>query len=163
MQLLFLLTFSGILTVWFMRGLLNPYINVTFAIIRCAIESTLTLFFKPISVVSNSIEQKITKPIRRITNSIHIPKPLKALFYLCCGVGIFYADQKYGKTMFNLDETIRFYQVAIMNKSYWVSEYAIWVGGFCIGLASLYILVEIFRGLNKLLDHPIGITVVVLK
>jgi hypothetical protein len=161
--LLFVLTATGIATVWFAQGLLNPFIHIVLSIIACALEIVLTFFFGWIGKLSNVIEAKITKSIRRAIDRIHIPRLIKALMYFLVGTTVFILDYLYGKILFNYDETIPFYHYYFFGKSYWMSSYAIIIGGFFILVSAMYVLGVILRGLNKLLDRPIRVSIVVQK
>ena len=163
MQILFIMGGGLFLTWWFLQGLLNPFIHAVLAILKTALVAILTLFFNVINSLSNVIYAKITKPVRKVTRRIHLPDLAKASIYLLIGAVVFYVDQLYGKRLFEVNETIPFYPIGIMDKSYWVSGYAFWTGGFSLFLASWNILKVILGSLNLLLDHPMRISIVVQK
>lgn len=153
MKLLFVFTGLTVLTLWFAEGLLNPFIKAAASIIFTALLVLFKFFFGWIGIVL----VKITKPFR----NIHFPPFVKALLYFLFGAMFFVLDQIYGKQLFELDETILFYHVHIGGWSFWISKYAIMIGGFFIFISACYMIGIILRGLNKLLDHPVHISIVI--
>ena len=158
LSLLFLLTGTGIVTLLFASGRLNPFLDIVFAIIKCAIEAVLRLLFGWIGRVSHKIEEKIITPIRK---NVHIPLLIMAEVSLLIGSLVFYLDHIYEKRIFEADESVRFYHVKFLGGTYWVTQTALFIGGFFIGLFVLYVLKMILRGLNRLLDHPVHISITV--
>lgn len=144
-QLLFLLTATAIVTWWYILELLNPFIKNAFAIITCALDVILTFF------------------LRRIKQRIHMPPLIKALFYLMFGTAVFIFDHIYGVKLFESDETNVFYHINFQGTTYWISQLGVIIGGFLISLGALYVFKETLKGLNKLLDRSISISIVVLK
>lgn len=161
-QMLFIFGAGAFLTWWFLLGLLNPFINASLAIIKCALEVILTFFFSCISALSNEIERRITLPIRRIKQRIHIHPLIKAGFYLTIGFSVFVLDHFYATKIYAEDET-KFYDFVIGGNKYWVTEEALSIGGFFIFIGSLYLVGVVLRALNQLLDHPIRISIVLQK
>lgn len=148
-ELLFVFGAAAFLTRWFLLGLLNPFIEATVSIIMTAIMVILTFLFGWIGKL----------PMWRL----HFPPVVKMFIYFFIGASVFYLDHIFGKQLFELDETIPYYPVSIHGVSLWVSGYAYTIGGFFIFLSACYLVGIILRGLNRLLDHPMRITVVINK
>lgn len=161
-QMLFIFGAAAFLTWWFLLGLLNPFINACLAIIKCALEVILTFFFSGISALSNKIERRITFPIRRIKQRIHIHPIIKAGFYLTIGFSIFVLDHFYATKIYAEDET-KFYNFILQGKTYWITEEALSIGGFFIFIGTLYLAGVVLKALNQLLDRPIRISIVLQK
>jgi len=157
-QMLFVFTISGILTWAFLKKLLNPFINAVLAILACTFDVLLTFFFGPIGWAGNKIDKHISGPIRKATIKIHVPTLVKALIYAVLGVAVFALDHVYGVRIFQSDESFAMYPIEINGVKFWVSEVALWIGGFFIGLSILYTVNEILRGLNRLLDRTVQIS-----
>ena len=136
-QLVFLLTLSAILTWWFLKGLLNPFIKAALAILAGAINILLTFFFRPTSRIL-----------------------LKALFYTIFGITVFAIDHRYGTRLFETNETLAYVPMEIYEITFWVSQPALWIGGFSLGLSVLYIGNELMKWLNHLLDRTLCISIV---
>lgn len=158
MKLLFVLTATGIATVWFAQGLLNPFVKAVFSIVVCALDILFTFFFGRIGKLSNVIENKITKPYRKI----HFPPLFKALLYFSVGVLIWVLDNKYATSLYAEDQAT-FYPFVITGKKYWITENGFFIGGFFVFLSAMYVLGVVLRALNKLLNQPIQISIVVNK
>lgn len=141
-------------------GLLNPLIDAVLAITGTALVAILTVFFMVIGKLSNALDTSIFAPIRNTIRRIHIPVGIKIIFFLLLGSLIVTADHFYGKRFSQSDETIQFYQIVILDRSFWISQIALLFGGFFICLAMLYILGLILKVVNNLLDRRIRLTIV---
>ncbi len=160
-RLLLIITFSLFFTYWFLLGLLTPLIDAVIAIVATAFVAILTVFFGYIGRLSDAIHNIIVNPVRSIIQKI--PISFKIVCYLLLGLGIFAGDQRFGKQLFEFDETIQFYRLSIEGQSYWVSLYALVLSGFFIGMAALYSIGVIWKALKFILDQPIRIFIVVHK
>lgn len=147
--LLFIITATGVVTYWFILGLLNTFIKNSFSIIGCAFSVLLTFFF-------SCLNRFFIKPVRKIIQSIHIPLGIKIVFYLLIGIGIFVLDHMYGTTFYEMDETT-FHHFLFQGKTYWITEQALYIGGFFIGLGLFLTLVQFLKALFTFLDKPISL------
>jgi hypothetical protein len=161
--LVFLLTATGITTVWFSQGLLNQFLKNVLSIVACALDILFSFFFGYINKLSNVIDNRVTKPVRRVKSRIHIPRIVKALIYFLLGTGIFILDYFYGKALFNADETIPFYHVSALGRSYWISEYATILGGIFIFLGAINLLGVLLKALFTFLDYPVSISIAIFR
>ena len=162
MQTLFVCTASAFLTWWFLLGLLNPFIDSALAIIKCALYVILSFIFGGITGIYDALGEKIIHPIRRIFRPVHVPPLVKALIFFMLGALIFVLDHIYGTKIYAEDETI-FYHIVFLEKTYWITQAGLVIGGFFIGLAALYLLNEMWKGINKLLSHTIRVSVVIRR
>lgn len=158
---LYVLVCGAVVTKWFLSGLLNPFIDAALVIIKCAIESTLAVFFWPINTINKRVDKYIRLPIQKFIRSI--PEWIKTCIYLLLGIYIFFLDQKYGTKIFNLDETTPFVQIHVWEKPYWVSFYAIVGCGWFFLLVGLRILGVIFNWIGKLLDKNIKLDILIYR
>lgn len=163
MLLLFTFTFSAIIAWAFIHKLLNPFIDAILAILGCAFEIIVTFLMLPISWTAKKIDIYISQPIHRLKKRIHIPVIVTAGFYACIGIGILLLDHKYSIQLFAYNETFPIYPIQIHGMKFWVSEYALWAGGFCFLFSSFYLLEEILKILNKLLDHTVNLNIIFYK
>lgn len=159
MQILFVLTLSGILTWAFLKKLLNPIIDAALAILGCAIETILTFLMIPVGWTANRIEKHITVPVHNVTKRIHIPAIIKALVWALAAGIVLYMDQKYGKSWFTSDETFAMYPITVDETKFWVSELALWSGGFCLFLSAIYILDVVIAAFNAVFDRTIQLDI----
>lgn len=159
---LFLLTAQAFVIWWFLLGLLNPFIDSAAAIVKCAFSTVFFFFFDPIMKLINKLNRKILKPIHHTIQQIHIPKVMKAVFYLSFGIGIVILDQLYATKIFAEDETT-FYDIVFQGKKYWITQVALLWGGIFFGLGALYAIDLILSGIYKLFDRRIRVSIVVHK
>jgi hypothetical protein len=162
-QILFILTLGLILTWWFLNGLLNPFIDAVIAIVKCAVTVIFSALFESINKATKIYDANITQQIQKFKNRHQLSTLAKALIFFSFGVAVLILDQIYGRKFFNYDETIPFYPIIIQNHTYWISKYALLFGGCFIGISSLYFIGEILSKINKLLNHPIRISIVIYK
>ena len=158
---LYAFTALTIVSIWFAFGYLTPFLNAVGAIIRCAIESTLTVFFWPINAINKTIDKRIRLPIQKFRK--RIPPWIITCWYLLLSVSIFGLDQIWGTRIFNLDETTPFYPVDIMKKQYWISFYAIVFGGWFMLLVVLRVLGVIFNWIGRLLDKNFKLNILIYR
>lgn len=161
-QMLFLFAGTGIVTYWFYLRLLNPFIDAAIAIMMCALYVILSFFFGSVEKVYNLVKRKTVDPIRNIIQRIHIPLLVKVFIYFIIGVGIFVLDQLYGTKIYEADETT-FYHVLFRGTTYWITQAGLIIGGFFIGLATLIVIIELWKAIDNLLSRPIRISVVIQK
>jgi hypothetical protein len=145
MQMLFIFGAGAFLTWWFYLGLLNPYINAMGAIIKCAITAFFTL---------------LINPLRPIIQRIHIPTLGKAAVFFLLGASILVWDHFYATKIYAEDQAV-FYDFIIFGKKYWVMSVSLAYSGIFLFVGSLYLVTAILRMLNKLLDHPMQISIVI--
>lgn len=112
--------------------------------------------------LNKSIEKTIIRPIHHAVQQIHIPKMMKAVFYMSLGVAIVILDQLYATKIFAEDE-ITFYNIVFRGKKYWITQVASIWGGIFFGLGALYAIDLILSGINKLLDRRVRLSIVVHK
>ena len=153
--------FTLLITYWFLPGRLNPMIDAGIGIAKIAVHAMLTVLFGAMSLWIEGIEKHIAKPIRRIIQKIHIPFGVIVACSLILGLSVVALDHQYGRQLFLSDETIPFYHITIMEQSYWISWYALSIGGFLIGYSLLAILLAILEGVLSLLNQPVRISVIV--
>jgi len=153
-KLLFLFGGASFLLWWFLKGLLNPFIEAAVAIVMTAVVTIAGFFLDPVIAITRAI----LRPIRRILTPVWVKIPV----YLILGAGIFVLDHYYNTKVFAEDETT-FYRLVIADRVFWVTSIAFWSGSFLLLLSAWYILKVILRGLNRLLDRPIHISVIVQK
>lgn len=158
--LLYLLTATGIVTVWFATGRLNDFIDAAKAICYCAVNGFLTLLIIGINATSAVIEKKITKPLRK---HVHIRPFIGAEIYLLIGLTILLIDQFYGKNAFASDETIGFYHVEFIGQTLWITQPAAWGAGIFLAMGLWYFIKLAFLALDRLLDRQIRISIVVRR
>lgn len=165
MLFLYVLTLSSILTWAFLHKHLNPFINTAFAILGCALEIIVTFFMLPISWFGKKIDTHLTKPIGKLKKRIHIRIPafVKAVFCALLAAGVFLLDHMYNKYVFATDETLIMYPIKINGVIFWVSEMALWIGGFLVVMSLLYIVGEILMFLNRLLDHTMKLRITIYR
>jgi len=84
------------------------------------------------------------------------------LFYLLLGALIFVLDHVYGTVIYAEDETT-FYHVFFQGTTYWITKAGLTIGGLFVGLGLLYLLNEILKGIHRLLNRTVRISVVVFK
>ncbi len=154
MQLLYILTLSAILTWLFLNQKLNAFINAVFSIVGTALA---VIIGSCISLVSRTLNvlfgpTPIFPPLR-------IPIFVKALICFLLGIAVLYIDHVYGARWFSADETIPFYKMDVADHVFWVSAYALSIGGFCIGLGSFYLVTPPVRAINALLSRPFQISI----
>ncbi len=159
-QMMFLFAGTAFVTWWFLLGILNPFIDAALAIIGCALEIILTFFFGYISKASNVIEKKITNPVRSVTKRIHIPSLVVATIYFLIGAAVFVLDHFYATKIYAEDATT-FYPFIFQGTKYWATKEALQFGGFFMFLSACYALGVLLRGLDKLLNRQIRISIVI--
>lgn len=159
-QFLYLLSLSAILTWLFLTQRLNPFINAALSILGFALELFVDLCFRPIGWAGTRIEKHVTNPVRSVTKRIHIHPLVKALLYATLGIGVFALDHKYAIEIFKSDETFAMYPMEINGMKFWVSEAALWIGGFFIGVSALYTVGWVLKALNRLLDRTVRFNIV---
>lgn len=158
---LYIFVSCAAVTIWFSKGLLNPFIDAVGAITRCAIESTLTVFFWPINAINKTIDKRIRLPIQKFHK--RIPPWIVTCWYLLLGISIFGLDQIWGTRIFNVDETTPFYPIDIMKKQYWISFYAITFGGWFMLLVVLRVLGSILSWTVRLLDKNFKLNILIYR
>lgn len=163
MVMLFVFTAVTIITLWFAEGLLNPYIEVVLEILKYILDIILTPFFGFINWAGKKLDIHIRNPIQKAINKIHIPILMKALIYAILGSTVFALDHAYGIRIFQSDESFAMYPIEINGVKFWVSQIALWLGGFFIGLALLYTLSEAMKVLNRLLDRRIQLNILIYR
>lgn len=160
--ILFIAGASSFLTWWLLLGLLNPYIDAILGILKCAFGVLLNFLADGIFKLVFLINRILVKPIRKMIQKIHIPTVIKGVIFLALGISIFALDHFYATKIYAEDQTT-FYDFIIFGKKYWVTQVALMYGGIFIFLASLYFLKVILQLLNKMLDHPLDISIVFYK
>ncbi|MFZ2025421.1 MAG: hypothetical protein WAV51_04005 [Microgenomates group bacterium] len=155
LTLAMLLTGTAILTVLFSKGYLNTLISNILRIIKSAI-------IIPISSFISFIHTFFIKPIIKIIRRIHLPLGIKIVLYFLIGIGILTLDHFYGTTLFEADETT-FYHFIFQGTTYWVTQEALIIGGFFLGIGVFLLLMEILEGINKILSTPIHISIIIKK
>lgn len=161
MQMLFICTAAAIVTSWFLKGLLNPFINALLAIVKCAIESILTVFFRPISALSNAIDKRIRLPIQTFMK--RIPTWIHMCGYIVVAIGIIALDQKYLLQIFNYDETMPYYPIYVFEKKYWISLVAIVGAGYCLMVPAFVTISAVMRWFGRLLDKDFQVNILIYK
>ena len=158
---LYILVSCAAVTIWFSMGLLNPFINTVVAITKCAIESTLTVFFWPITRLSNFIDKRIRLPIRKFKQRFSFKMITRIYFTL--GILILYIDHLLATRIFNVDETALYFPIFIYEKTYWVSLYALLASGWLIFAAELRFVGQIFTWFGNLFDKDIKLNILIYK
>ena len=156
MIMLFVFTAVTIITVWFAEGRLNSFLDVTFSILKYVILAKLTKYFNYIAKVSDVIDSNVTKPIHDAIT--RIPTYAKTIIYLLLGISIILLDHQYGKALFTTDETIPFYNINFQNREYWISLYALAIGGFFLVLAMLRVTSALLSWLLNFFDRTIHLS-----
>lgn len=110
--------------------------------------------------LNKSIEKTIIRPIHHAVQQIHIPKMMKAIFYLSLGIGIVILDQLYATKILAEDQA-EFYNIVFRGKKYWITQVALLWGGIFFGLGTLYAIDLILSGINKLLDRSVRVSIIV--
>lgn len=154
--MLFLFTLGGILTWAFLHHLLTPFINATLAILGATLEVMVSFAMLPIALAANRIDTRIRQPIARFKKRHPIPRVINAMFYALLGIGVFMLDHRYNEALFAADETFVLHPMQIGDVKFWVSEIALMIGGSLAGISLLYVVAEILRVLNRLLDHTVA-------
>ncbi len=152
LELLAILVAGSFITYWFLKGLLNPFIEAVVSIVVTCVITVVTFFLTPLIKTGQLIKQLIDK----------IPLYIKGVLYVVIGSGVFVFDHYYNTKIFAEDQAT-FYPIGIMNKTYWVTETALWIGGFFLLLASSIVLKGIGSLFNYLFDRPIRITFKIYK
>jgi hypothetical protein len=151
-KLLFLLTGTGIVTYWFIQGLLNSFIEAAVSIVITGIFTVVSFFLTPFL--------KLGQAIMRFFDRIALP--LKATFYLIIGCGVFVLDHYYNTKIFAEDQTT-FYKIGIMEQTYWVTDIACWVGGLFLLLFGIIALKGIVKLFNYIFDRTIHISLLIYR
>lgn len=154
MQILFIFGAGAFLTWWFLKGLLNPFLEAAFSIVITGLFVVVSFFLNPFISLARSVTHFLRKIFR--------PVWVKIIVYSFLGIGIIVLDHFYATTIYAEDETV-FYHYIILGKTYWITQAAFRIGGFFLFLDAIYILDVILKGLNKLLNHPMRISIVVQK
>lgn len=165
MLFLYVLTLSSILTWAFLHKYLNPFINAALAILGCALEIMVTFIMLPVSWIGRKIDTHVAQPMDKLKKRIYIRIPafVKAVFSALLAVGVFLLDHMYNKYVFATDETLIMYPMKINGVIFWVSEMALWIGGFLLGMSFLYIAGEILMFLNRLLDRTMKLHITIYR
>jgi len=152
LEILAIFVAGSFITYWFLNGLLNPFIEAVVDIVITCITTVSAFFLTPLIKTGQRIKQLINK----------IPLYIKGVLYVFIGSGVFVFDHYYNTKIFAEDQAT-FYPIGIMNKTYWVTETALWIGGFFLLLASYIVLKGIGSLFTYLFDRSIRITFKVYK
>jgi hypothetical protein len=158
---LYVLVCGATVTIWFLNGLLNPFIDAVLAINKCAIDSILTLFFRPIHKLSDAIDKRIRLPIQAFIK--RVPTWVHMCGYIVVAIGIIALDQKYLLQIFNYDETMPYYPIHVFEKKYWISLVAIVGAGYCLMIPVFVTISAVMRWIGKLLDKDFQINILIYK
>lgn len=152
MQMLFIFGAGAFLTWWFLQGLLNPFIKAAVGIVVTGLFVVVSFFISPILWV--------VRLIYRFIQQIFAPVWVKISVFILIGVSIFILDHFYNIKIYAEDQTT-FYHIIFLNKTYWITLQAIEIGGFFLFLASIYLLGEILKGLDWILNRMINISIII--
>jgi len=150
-----LLVGTAIACYWLLHGLLNPFVDASLSIIKTALLVLLKFLFLSIGWVLKPFE-----PLFRFLGKIWSKTFIQIITYLLIGVGIFAFDHFYALKFFDMDETM-FYSFVIYGKKYWVTNLAIFFGGFFLSAAFLGLFSILVKTVMHILDQPFHIHVVV--
>jgi len=153
-KLLFFYAGASFLTWWFLKGLLNPFIEAVVGIVITGLFVVLSFFLSPFI--------RVARMIYRFILRILAPVWVKIPVYTLLGAGIFVLDHFYGTTIYAEDETV-FYSIVFWGTKYWITQQGLTIGGFFLGLAVLYLTGVILKFINWLIDHPIHISILLYK
>jgi hypothetical protein len=160
--LLFALTGTFIVTIWFALGYLNTFLKNVFAIIGCALYVMLSPFVAYVGRVCAALKRNIYHPIQKRIQRIHIPLGIRIVIYLMLGVGILALDYFYNTKIYEADETI-FYHAIFQGKTYWITKNGLIIGGFFLGLAVLLFLIEVLTIIDRFISRPISLFITIQK
>ncbi|MBP9814236.1 hypothetical protein KBC80_03515 [Candidatus Woesebacteria bacterium] len=158
---LYVLVCGAIVTIWFLNGLLNPFIDAVLAIVKCAIDSILTLFFRPIHKLSDALDKRIRLPIRKFKQRFSFKVVTRIYFTL--GILVLYVDHLLATRIFNMDETALYFPMVIYEKTYWVSLYALLASGWLIFAAELRFVGQLFTWFGNLFDKDFQVNILIYK
>ena len=160
---LYLYTFTAltVVSIWFALGYLTPFLKAVKAIIKCAVESTLTVFFWPIRRGNHVIHTRIRVPIQTYIGNIS-PED-KTRIYFALGMLIFYADHIVGLALYNIDETILYIPINIYGKTFWVSLYALLGGGWLIVIAELRFVLQRAQWIENIFNKNIKLDILIYR
>ncbi len=158
---LYVLTLSIILTVAYIQGLLTSFLQAGLSIISCAFDLIFgKIFLGWVSRTRDAIAFRITDPVNSFID--RIPRGFKAMFFTLLGYSIFVLDHLYNTTLFAEDETT-FYDIVIYGHKYWITDYALMIGGVFLSYGLLYFFILISEVILYFVDRRIKIFVVVRR